>query len=73
MTDKKTWFINGAARGVGTDTASVARERPRRRFPAGADATALSEQKLATRQGQIDAFHDLSTSLALNDTTAAVA
>jgi NAD(P)-dependent dehydrogenase (short-subunit alcohol dehydrogenase family) len=48
-------------------------EHPPRRFIAGADAIALAEQKLAERQQQIDAFRDLSSSLALDEaeTTAA--
>jgi NAD(P)-dependent dehydrogenase (short-subunit alcohol dehydrogenase family) len=48
-------------------------EQPPRRFVAGADAIALAEQKLAERQQQIDAFRDLSSSLALDEveTTAA--
>jgi NAD(P)-dependent dehydrogenase (short-subunit alcohol dehydrogenase family) len=49
-------------------------EQPPLRFIAGADAIALAEQKLAERQQQIDAFRELSSSLALDEaeTTAAV-
>ncbi len=49
-------------------------EQPPLRFIAGADAIALAEQKLAERQQQIDAFRELSSSLALaeTETTAAV-
>ncbi len=40
-------------------------ERPPFRFIAGADALAQAEEKLAERQRQIDAYRDLSSSLAL--------
>src|SRR5688572_9484379 len=42
-------------------------EQPPFRFIAGADATAAAEAKLAERQQQIDAYRDLSTSLALDE------
>jgi NAD(P)-dependent dehydrogenase (short-subunit alcohol dehydrogenase family) len=42
-------------------------ESPPRRFIAGADAITLAEQKVADLQAQIDAYSDLSTSLALDD------
>jgi len=42
-------------------------EQPPRRFIAGADAIGLAEQKVADLQQQIEAFRDLSTSLALDD------
>ena len=42
-------------------------ERPPLRFIAGADAIAQAEEKLAERQRQIDAFRELSSSLALDD------
>jgi NAD(P)-dependent dehydrogenase (short-subunit alcohol dehydrogenase family) len=42
-------------------------ERPPFRFIAGADAITQAEQKLAERQRQIDAYRDLSSSLALDD------
>jgi NAD(P)-dependent dehydrogenase (short-subunit alcohol dehydrogenase family) len=42
-------------------------EQPPLRFIAGADAIAAAEQKLAERQEQIDAFRELSTSLAHDD------
>jgi NAD(P)-dependent dehydrogenase (short-subunit alcohol dehydrogenase family) len=45
-------------------------EQPPLRFIAGADAIAAAEQKLAERQQQIDAFPDLSTSLAHDDVPA---
>ena len=41
-------------------------ERPPFRFIAGADAIAQAEEKLAERQRQIDAYRDLSLSLALD-------
>jgi NAD(P)-dependent dehydrogenase (short-subunit alcohol dehydrogenase family) len=47
-------------------------EPPPRRFIAGADAITLAEQKVAALQAQIDAFRDLTTSLAYEDATAGV-
>jgi NAD(P)-dependent dehydrogenase (short-subunit alcohol dehydrogenase family) len=47
--------------------AIVAEEQPPLRFIAGADAIETAEAKLAERQQQIDAFRDLSTSLALDE------
>src|SRR3989454_1066174 len=41
-------------------------QSPPRRFIAGADAIALAEQKVADLKAQIDAYHDLSTSLSLD-------
>jgi NAD(P)-dependent dehydrogenase (short-subunit alcohol dehydrogenase family) len=46
-------------------------EEPPFRFIAGADAIAQAEQKLAERQQQIDAYRDLSTSLALDEAVTA--
>jgi NAD(P)-dependent dehydrogenase (short-subunit alcohol dehydrogenase family) len=45
----------------------VEQEQPPFRFIAGADAIAQAEQKLAERQAQIDAYRDLSTSLAFDE------
>jgi NAD(P)-dependent dehydrogenase (short-subunit alcohol dehydrogenase family) len=45
----------------------VGDERPPFRFIAGADAIGQAEQKLAERQQQIDAYRDLSTSLAFDE------
>lgn len=42
-------------------------EKPPRRFIAGADAIGLAEQVVAVLQQQIDAFRDLSTSLAYEE------
>jgi NAD(P)-dependent dehydrogenase (short-subunit alcohol dehydrogenase family) len=42
----------------------VAEERPPRRFIAGADAIATAEERVAALQSQIEAFRDLSTSVA---------
>ncbi|CAM4226939.1 SDR family NAD(P)-dependent oxidoreductase [Paenibacillus alkaliterrae] len=42
-------------------------EQPPRRFIAGADAIGLAEQKIANLQQQINAYRDLSTSLAYED------
>ena len=44
----------------------ASKESPPRRFIAGSDAVGLAEQKLADLQAQIDAYRDLSTSLALD-------
>src|SRR2546426_10761013 len=41
-------------------------QSPPRRFIAGADAIALAEQKVADLKAQIDAYHELSTSLSLD-------
>ena len=41
-------------------------EQPPRRFIAGADAIGTAEQKVKDLQEQIDAYRDLSTSLALD-------
>jgi NAD(P)-dependent dehydrogenase (short-subunit alcohol dehydrogenase family) len=46
-------------------------EQPPFRFIAGADAIEQAGQKLAERQQQIDAYRELSTSLALEAVTAA--
>jgi NAD(P)-dependent dehydrogenase (short-subunit alcohol dehydrogenase family) len=45
----------------------VGQERPPFRFIAGADAIAAAEKALAERQQQIDAYRDLSTSLAVDE------
>jgi NAD(P)-dependent dehydrogenase (short-subunit alcohol dehydrogenase family) len=42
-------------------------EPPPRRFIAGADAIATAEQKVADLQAQIDAYRELSSSLAIAD------
>jgi NAD(P)-dependent dehydrogenase (short-subunit alcohol dehydrogenase family) len=49
----------------------AAQEQPPFRFIAGADAIAQAEEKLAERQRQIDAFRDLSTSLAFDEAVTA--
>ncbi|HWH43401.1 MAG TPA: SDR family NAD(P)-dependent oxidoreductase [Thermoleophilaceae bacterium] len=46
-------------------------EHPPFRFIAGADAIAVAEEKLAERQQQIDAYRDLSTSLAIDEAVTA--
>jgi NAD(P)-dependent dehydrogenase (short-subunit alcohol dehydrogenase family) len=51
--------------------AIVAEEQPPLRFIAGADAIETAEAKLAERQQQIDAYRDLSTSLALDEAVTA--
>jgi NAD(P)-dependent dehydrogenase (short-subunit alcohol dehydrogenase family) len=50
----------------------TAQEQPPRRFIAGADPIALAERKVADLQQQIDAYRDLSCSLAYNDEAAGV-
>jgi NAD(P)-dependent dehydrogenase (short-subunit alcohol dehydrogenase family) len=49
----------------------ASQEPPPRRFIAGADAIAIAEQKVADLQQQINAYRDLSTSLALDEVAAA--
>jgi NAD(P)-dependent dehydrogenase (short-subunit alcohol dehydrogenase family) len=49
----------------------AAQEQPPLRFIAGADAIAQAEAKLAERQQQIEAYRDLSTSLALSEAVTA--
>ena len=46
-------------------------ERPPLRFIAGADAIAQAEEKLAERRQQIDAYRDLSSSLAVDEAVTA--
>lgn len=46
--------------------------QPPRRFIAGADAIAIAEQKVRDLQEQIDAYRDLSTSLALDGVETAI-
>jgi NAD(P)-dependent dehydrogenase (short-subunit alcohol dehydrogenase family) len=48
-------------------------DKPPLRFIAGADAVAQAEEKLAERQQQIDAYRELSSSLAFANATAEVA
>jgi NAD(P)-dependent dehydrogenase (short-subunit alcohol dehydrogenase family) len=45
----------------------ASQEQPPQRFIAGADAIGIAEQKAAALQSQIAAYHNLSTSLALDD------
>ena len=45
----------------------ASQQPPPRRFIAGADAIAIAEQKVQDLQEQINAYRDLSTSLALDD------
>jgi hypothetical protein len=45
-------------------------QQPPRRFIAGADAIGTAEQTVATLQQEIDAFRDLSSSLALDEAVA---
>ena len=78
MRATKVWLITGTGRGMGVDSAKLARALitiasqapPPRRFIAGADAIALAEQKVAELQQQINAYRDLSTSLALAEVVA---
>jgi NAD(P)-dependent dehydrogenase (short-subunit alcohol dehydrogenase family) len=48
----------------------VDEKQPPRRFIADADAIAAAEQRIATLQQQIDAFRELSSSLAIDETAA---
>jgi NAD(P)-dependent dehydrogenase (short-subunit alcohol dehydrogenase family) len=49
----------------------TAQEQPPFRFIAGADAIGVAEEKLAERRQQIDAYRDLSSSLAIDQAEAA--
>jgi NAD(P)-dependent dehydrogenase (short-subunit alcohol dehydrogenase family) len=71
--ERVQWFegMNGQQSG---DPAKLARalimiasQQPPRRFIAGADAIAIAEQKAADLQQQINAYRDLSTSLAVEE------
>ncbi len=72
--DQVKWWKAQSGR-QGGDPAKLARalvriasqEQPPRRFIAGADAIGLAEQKIADLQAQIDAYRDLSTSLAFDE------
>jgi NAD(P)-dependent dehydrogenase (short-subunit alcohol dehydrogenase family) len=72
---KQVEFWNSRNGKQGGDPAKLARalihladlEQPPLRFIAGADAIKLTKQKIAVLQQQVDAFHDLSTSLALDE------
>jgi NAD(P)-dependent dehydrogenase (short-subunit alcohol dehydrogenase family) len=59
-TDKKVWFITGAGRGMGVNFVKAA-------LVAGADAIGLAKQKVADLQSQIEAYRDLSTSIAFDE------
>jgi NAD(P)-dependent dehydrogenase (short-subunit alcohol dehydrogenase family) len=71
-------FWEGMNGKQGGDPAKLARalltitdeQHPPFRFIAGADALARAEEKLAERQQQIDAYRELSSSLALDEVTA---
>ncbi len=72
--ERVRWYTAMHGRQAG-DPAKLARalvtiasqEQPPRRFIAGADAIAVAEQKVQDLQEQINAFRDLSTSLARED------
>ena len=72
--DQLKWWQAQSGR-QGGDPAKLARalvaiageEPPPRRFIAGADAIALAEQHVADLRAQIDAYRELSTSLALDE------
>jgi len=72
--EQQKWWQAQSGR-QGGDPAKLARalvaiaseEPPPRRFIAGADAIALAEQHVADLQAQIDAYRELSTSLALDE------
>jgi hypothetical protein len=73
-TQYREWFEaqNGRQTGDPTKLAQAlleiaGEEQPPRRFIAGNDAVALAEQKIAALQAQVDAYRDLSTSLAHDD------
>ncbi|WP_339199858.1 hypothetical protein MKY95_16375 [Paenibacillus sp. FSL P4-0176] len=55
MDKTKVWFINGAGRGMGTTIAKAAA------------LTADAEQKIANLQTEINAYRDLSKSMAYDN------
>lgn len=63
-------FVTGAATGIGRAAAltfaheGASEAQPPRRFIAGADAISIAEQKIANLQAAINAYPELSTSLA---------
>jgi NAD(P)-dependent dehydrogenase (short-subunit alcohol dehydrogenase family) len=72
--ERVQWFeaMNGQQVGDPTKLAQAlvtiaGQQPPPRRFIAGADAIAIAEQKMADLQEQINAYRDLSTSLALEE------
>lgn len=72
--EQRTWWTaqNGQQAGDPAKLAQAlltiaAQEQPPRRFLAGADAIELAEQRVALLQQQIDAFRELSSSLAYDD------
>jgi len=72
---KQVEFWNSRNGKQGGDPTKLARalisitdlEQPPLRFMAGADAIGLAKRKIAALQQQVDAFHDLSTSLAFDE------
>jgi NAD(P)-dependent dehydrogenase (short-subunit alcohol dehydrogenase family) len=72
---KQLEFWNSRNGKQGGDPAKLARalisitdlEQPPLRFIAGTDAIGLAKRKIAALQQQVDAFHDLSTSLAFDE------
>jgi hypothetical protein len=68
------WWVSQGGKQPG-DPAKVAQalikiaseKQPPRRFIAGADAIDLAKQKVADLQAQIEAYRDLSTSLAFEE------
>ena len=76
--ERVRWYERMHGQQVG-DPAKLARalitiasqEQPPRRFIAGADAIAIAEQKVQDLQQQINAYRDLSTSMALDEVEAA--
>jgi NAD(P)-dependent dehydrogenase (short-subunit alcohol dehydrogenase family) len=77
---RREWFEAQNGRQAG-DPAKLAQAlltiageaQPPRRFIAGADAIGMAEQKVAELEQQIDAYDELSSSLAHDDATAGVA
>jgi len=59
--------FSGYSGALATAVVTIASEaQPPRRFIAGADAIAIAEQKVADLHAQIDAYRDLSSSLAFD-------
>ncbi len=67
MTGKKVWLVTGAdpAKLAAALVQIVDQDNPPVRWVAGADAVAAVEQKARDLLAQVDAYRDISTSLAI--------
>jgi NAD(P)-dependent dehydrogenase (short-subunit alcohol dehydrogenase family) len=65
-TDKKVWLVTGAGRGMGVDIARAALAAGNALVATGHRPEAV-EQKARDMLAEVDAYRELSTSLALDD------